>query len=240
MSIITIDKRTVPVTARNGRIYTTTGTVSTSSSSSSSGIGNIGTVTGVTAGNGMTQTGTATLNPILNIVSSVGIAGTVGTVVITADAVGVTLGTTSTSAAAGNHTHATLYAPISASANYIQNQYAAAQTANLWISGSAKIGTGVETIGNIFANKLGAVFSMGNGAGSFGTIGFNNTTNDVELKQKYVSGGIRLYTNTTVERLAVLANGNTEFRNATGVLIAVLDINGNLRVKGEITAFATI
>ena len=61
-----------------------------------------GTVTSVTAGNGMTQSGTSTINPTLDVVSAAGTAGSVGTLVVTSDAVGVSLGTTSTTAAAGN------------------------------------------------------------------------------------------------------------------------------------------
>jgi hypothetical protein len=65
---------------------------------------NAGTVTSVTAGNGLTQSGTASINPTIDVVSATGTAGSVGTLTVTSDAVGVTLGTTSTSACAGNDT----------------------------------------------------------------------------------------------------------------------------------------
>lgn len=65
-------------------------------------IGGSGTVTSVTAGNGMTQTGTATINPTLNIVSHAGSAGSIGTINVGADAIGVNLGTTSTTAYRGD------------------------------------------------------------------------------------------------------------------------------------------
>ena len=71
---------------------------------SSSGSGS-GSVTSVTAGNGLTQSGTSTINPTLDVVSAAGTAGSVGTLAVTADAVGVSLGSTSTTAAAGNHGH---------------------------------------------------------------------------------------------------------------------------------------
>ena len=103
------------------------------------GSGGSGSVTSVTAGNGMTQTGVATINPTIDIVSLAGTAGTVGTVFVGVDGIGVNLGTTSITAAAGNHTHSTLYAPISASNNYIQNQTAVAQTASANISGSIQV-----------------------------------------------------------------------------------------------------
>ena len=48
----------------------------------------------------MTKTGNT-----LNIASHAGSAGTIGTINIGADAIGVNLGTTSTTAAAGNHNH---------------------------------------------------------------------------------------------------------------------------------------
>jgi len=62
-----------------------------------------GTVTSVTAGLGLTQTGTATINPTLNINSHAGIAGSVGTINIGEDAIGVNLGTTSITAFRGDY-----------------------------------------------------------------------------------------------------------------------------------------
>jgi len=62
-----------------------------------------GTVTSVTAGNGMTQTGTSTINPTLNVVSHTGAAGSIGTINVSVDAIGVNLGTTSTTAFRGDY-----------------------------------------------------------------------------------------------------------------------------------------
>jgi len=64
---------------------------------------NVGTVTSVIAGNGMTQSGTSTINPTLNVVSHAGAAGSIGTVNIGADAIGVNLGSTSTTAMRGDN-----------------------------------------------------------------------------------------------------------------------------------------
>ena len=63
--------------------------------------GGSGTVTSVTAGNGMTQSGTASVNPTLDVVSHAGSAGTIGTINIGVDAIGVNLGSTSTTACSG-------------------------------------------------------------------------------------------------------------------------------------------
>lgn len=92
------------------------------------GGGGSGTVTSVTAGNGLTQAGTATINPTLNIVSHAGTAGSIGTVDVGPDAIGVNLGITSTVAFRGDYGNTaytnmgkvlinggSTYAPLSAS-----------------------------------------------------------------------------------------------------------------------------
>lgn len=228
MSIINIDKRAVPVTARNGRIYTTTGNITNSSSN------------GTTIGSGLSSSGlSGTYIPKFNgvqlvnsglheINSQLGYGGLI---------FGVSLFDGIKAYEGQGNGYMNVGMRGDDSSTYINFDNWGSDDGISIITAKANL---LTVTGDVYANKNGAVFSMGNGGGSFGTIGFNNTSNDVEIKQKYSSGGIRLYTNTTVERLAVLANGNTEFRNATGVLIAILDTNGNLKVKGEITAFATI
>jgi hypothetical protein len=68
-----------------------------------------GTVTSitVTAGDGMTGGGTVTTSGTvtLNIASAAGTAGSIGTINVAADAIGVNLGTTSTTASRGDHAH---------------------------------------------------------------------------------------------------------------------------------------
>jgi len=81
------------------------GTTSTTAAAGNHTHAGMGTVTSVTAGNGLTQSGTATINPTIDVVSHAGTAGSVGTLVITADSVGVALGTTSITAARGDHNH---------------------------------------------------------------------------------------------------------------------------------------
>ena len=62
----------------------------------------IGSVTSVSAGNGITLTGTSTINPTLSIVQHTPTAGSIGELHIGTNTLGVKLGTTSTTAAAGN------------------------------------------------------------------------------------------------------------------------------------------
>jgi hypothetical protein len=54
-----------------------------------------------------------------------------------------------------SHNHDGTYSPASGSANYIQNQNAGAQSANMWISGTAKIGGIVNILGG---STLGLTF----------------------------------------------------------------------------------
>jgi len=62
-----------------------------------------GTVTSVTAGDGLTQTGTDTVNPVINIAPHSGTAGSIGTLYVSANAVGVSLGTTNITAYPGHN-----------------------------------------------------------------------------------------------------------------------------------------
>ncbi len=70
---------------------------------------NVGTVTSVTAGSGLSQSGTSNVNPTLYIQSVLGTAGSVGTIVTDGGALGISLGNTSITAAPGDHTHSDLH-----------------------------------------------------------------------------------------------------------------------------------
>lgn len=67
---------------------------------------NTGSVVSVGAGNGMTQTGFFTTDPVLNIVSHTGASGSIGTVNVISDAIGVDLGNTSITAFRGDYGNA--------------------------------------------------------------------------------------------------------------------------------------
>lgn len=71
--------------------------------------GGSGTVTSVTAGDGLWQEGTATVNPTIHVASIASGNVGYGTIAIFSNAIGVNLGTTAYTAAAGNHTHGSIY-----------------------------------------------------------------------------------------------------------------------------------
>jgi hypothetical protein len=70
---------------------------------------NTGTVTSVNEGEGISISGVNTVNPTIYIQSTLGTAGSVGQVITNGRYLGVVLGTTSVTAAAGNHTHTDLH-----------------------------------------------------------------------------------------------------------------------------------
>ena len=213
---------------------------------------NTGTVTSVTAGNGMTQSGTSTINPTLNIVSHAGSAGTIGTINIGADAIGVNLGTTSTTAAAGNdarlsdartplaHNQAwstitstpttlsgygiTDAAPISGSANYIQNQNASVQSANMWISGSGLFGSGDNSVLTIdgYSRRIG--FTKKSGFGPYLTYGNTESLVIAESSASNIDA-----TNTFTPRVTIANGGAATFAST------VTASNGTL-IGGTLTS----
>jgi len=67
------------------------------------GGGGGGSVTSVTAGLGLTQTGVSTINPTINVTSHAGSAGTIGTMAIASDTLGINLGASSTTAFRGDY-----------------------------------------------------------------------------------------------------------------------------------------
>jgi hypothetical protein len=70
---------------------------------------NAGTVTSVNEGDGISISGVNTVNPTIYIQSSLGTAGSIGQVIASGRYLGVVLGTTGITAAAGNHTHSDLH-----------------------------------------------------------------------------------------------------------------------------------
>jgi hypothetical protein len=78
--------------------------------------------------------------------------------------------------------------------------------------GATSPGYKLVVAGDIQLKYNGGRLLMGNGNGNdyFGSIGFNNTTNDVEIKQLYTDGGIKLITNTSTQAVTIHNNGNVD------------------------------
>jgi len=145
-----------------------------------------GTVTSVTAGNGLTQSGTASINPTLDVVSHAGSSGTIGTLTVTADSVGVTLGTTGTTAAAGNHTH--LYAPYytSLSSNATTTSTTAVDVAGLVVAvlsgGVYEYEAELQVLSDISTTGMSfGVYLSGTGSGSGNVLGYTTSATTITL-----------------------------------------------------------
>lgn len=126
----------------------------------------VGTVTSVFAGNGLTQTGTATINPTINVNSHAGTAGAIGTVNIGADAIGVNLGNTSITAMRGDYGTAAYDGRISS-------------LTTTGSSGAATFASNVLNVPNYTLSGLGGQTQL-NGTGfvkaTGTTISYDNTT----------------------------------------------------------------
>lgn len=89
----------------------------------------------------------------------------------------------------------------------------------------------LEVKNDIITNGLNSTINFSNGGGvSFSSIGFNNTTNDLEIKQKYTDGGIKFFTNTATEGMYINATGVVKIPDlsGTGTRTVVADASGNL------------
>jgi len=65
-----------------------------------------------------------------------------------------------------------IYAPLTGSTNYIQNQNSSAQTANMWINGNGKFGNTLDAIGGFLLNGTNI-----NTAGTLTNVAYLNATN---------------------------------------------------------------
>ncbi len=72
-----------------------------------------------------------------------------------------------------------------------------------------------DVAGSIHIASLNGTVEFGNGVTSatYGSIGFENSANYLEIKHKYASGGIKLYTNSTVETARLTTGGDLHVKN---------------------------
>lgn len=198
------------------------------------GSGGSGSVTSVTAGNGMTQTGTATINPTLNIVSHAGTADSIGTINIGADAIGVNLGTTSTTAAAGNHLHTGTYAPVAqtmyigTTAVAINRASAALTLAGITLTSPTFTSVATTTcVTNLNADMLdGLHLSLynGNGGGTWNAVPYIRSDGVIEIG-KYLDFHDSSYSATDYD-VRLCSNGSTI--TSTGAIIAPANSAGTV------------
>ncbi len=177
-------------------------------------------------GNGITQTGT-----VFSITSHAGTAGTIGTVNSSGNTLGVSLGTTSTTAAAGNHTHST-YAASSHTHSYLPLA-GGIVTGGLQVNGAFKMdGNTVFNGSDTWMRTTGATgwYSSSYGGGMYMT----DTTwvKTFNSKALYVANQIAATGNVTAyysdERL------KTSTGNIDNALDKVKSLNGFTYVENEL------
>lgn len=190
----------------------------------------VGTVTSVTAGNGLTQSGTSTIDPTIDVVSHAGTSGAVGTLVIGANDVGVSLGTTGTTACAGNDSRLSdARTPTSHTldshtvSGKTAGQVLLATTATTFaftaVSGDITIdGSGVTAIGtnkvtNAMAAQMAANTIKGNNTGS--------TANAADLTGTQITALLDAFTSGAKGLVPASGGGTTNFLRADGTFAAV-------------------
>lgn len=183
-------------------------------------------VDSVTAGTGIKQNGTAKA-PILDIVSAAGTAGSVGTIVVTADAIGVALGTTSTTAAAGNHTHAGMGTVLSVGAG----------------NGLTDSGTATAPVLNVasHAGTAGTVGTLVITADSVGVALGSTSTTAAPGNHNHTVDSLSNVTITTIADNNILAWDSTSSKwiNQSASELGLLTGNQSITLTGEATGTGT-
>lgn len=204
----------------------------------------------VLAGTGLTGGGTLGASVTLNVVSHGGAAGSVGTLTVTADSVGVNLGTTSTTAAAGNHTHTGVYSPVG------HTHPASDVTAGTFGAGTYIFPSTLEVVGSLFIISGGTAGFIDLQSYGSRTLRINNLGNTVQIASPLqvsgaatdlTAGPLRIYSSSTfrgglgvsswawgdaANNLALMAPASHELQLGAGATKAlVIGTDGNNYVQ---------
>ena len=156
----------------------TTVTINTSATT------NVGTVTSVTAGTGMTQSGTSTINPTLNVIGGAGILSLANNIEIDYTSTGIindaNLGTSITLVDADEF----LFEDVSSTAGTAVKRGTLSQL-KTYIGGSDTTYTLPVSAGG--ANS--AIITLDASAGTDSTVTFNGTTNEIEITESVGNNG---------------------------------------------------
>jgi|GEM_PF-3328014 len=102
-------------------------------------------------------------------------------------------------------------------------------TQKLDIAGESSIDAFIRVAGGVGATKGGLL--LGNGAGNYGELYFDNSNNNLILKQKYTSGDLLFGTN-SLTNLTIKNGGKVGI--GTSSPSQKLDVNGNAAVSGRV------
>lgn len=110
------------------------------------------------------------------------------------------------------------------------------QAMTIALGGNVGIGTTAPNTklgvaGDIQLRGLDTKLRMGNADNDnfYGSVGFNNATNNVEIKHLYTNGGILFNTNTSNNAMYIASNGNVGIGTGVGIPLEKLQINGAIR-----------
>mgnify|MGYP003644371476 CR=1 FL=1 len=198
----------------------TTVTINTSATT------NVGTVTSVTAGTGMTQSGTATINPTLNVIGGAGILSLANNIEIDYTSTGIindaNIGTGITLVDADEF----LFEDVSSTAGTAVKRGTLSQL-KTYIGGSNTTYTLPVSAGA--ANS--AIITLDASAGTDSTVTFNGTTNEIQVTESVGNNGsitIGLPDDVTITSDLIVGDNLT----LTG---GNLDVTGTGSFTGEVT-----
>ena len=156
----------------------TTVTINTSATT------NVGTVTSVTAGTGMTQSGTSTINPTLNVIGGAGILSLANNIEIDYTSTGIINDANSGTSITLVDADEFLFEDVSSTAGTAVKRGTLSQL-KTYIGGSDTTYTLPVSAGG--ANS--AIITLDASAGTDSTVTFNGTTNEIEITESVGNNG---------------------------------------------------